>query len=418
MHRTHLTIERLSKSGDGVAQFEGRAVFVAGAFAGETVSADITRVGSVLRAQLVEIVTPSVDRRAPPCALASTCGGCPWLQLTPGAQLLAKEEIVRSTLWHVGGLSLEGVKVLPSFASPRTMGYRRRATLHPVQGRLGFFGRRSHQRVVVDVCPALTEPLQHVPSLLSDALSTVLKEVEEIRLLECEARIALSVHLKGPLRSKIGEAIDPLIREGLIAGALIVPKEGKGGVVTLGVPVLEDEGVWHRPDGFAQANAQVNHALVARSVSWLELEATPSVLELYSGNGNFTLPLAQKASHVTAIEASAVSVHLAQHAAKTRQVTNVRFVQNDAEKSADGLVREGARFDRLLLDPPRVGAPKVATWAARLLVTRVVYVACDPASLARDAASLIAQGFRAESLQLFDLFPQTHHIEAVMAFSR
>ncbi len=415
MSRSELRVERLSKSGEGVAHLDGRAVFISGALPGETVVAEVVEAGKVLRGELLELITPSAERRVPMCPLATTCGGCPWMHLVEPGQLAAKEEIVRSTLEHVGGIDLTALQVLPTFASPLAVGYRRRATLHPVQGRLGFFGRRTHDRVIVDLCPALTEPLQHLPSLLSDSLGAALKDVEEVRVLECESRIAISVHLKGALRPKVTEAIEPLIREGFIAGALLVPGEGKGGVTTRGAPVLEEEGLFYRPDGFAQANARVNAALVARSIEWLEPQAA-SVLELYSGNGNFTLPLAVQATHVTAIESSAISIQLAVQAARAR--TNIRFVQSDAEKSADGLVREGARFDRLLLDPPRTGAPKVGTWASRLLVSHVVYVACDPVSLARDAASLITNGFRPTALQLFDLFPQTHHIEAVMAFRR
>ncbi len=415
MSRSELRVERLSKSGEGVAHLDGRAVFISGALPGETVVAEVVEAGKVLRGELLELITPSAERRVPMCPLATTCGGCPWMHLAEPGQLAAKEEIVRSTLEHVGGIDLTALQVLPTFASPLAVGYRRRATLHPVQGRLGFFGRRTHDRVIVDLCPALTEPLQHLPSLLSDSLGAALKDVEEVRVLECESRIAISVHLKGALRPKVTEAIEPLIREGFIAGALLVPGEGKGGVTTRGAPVLEEEGLFYRPDGFAQANARVNAALVARSIEWLEPQAA-SVLELYSGNGNFTLPLAVQATHVTAIESSAISIQLAVQAARAR--TNIRFVQSDAEKSADGLVREGARFDRLLLDPPRTGAPKVGTWASRLLVSHVVYVACDPVSLARDAASLITNGFRPTALQLFDLFPQTHHIEAVMAFRR
>jgi len=417
--RSELEIERLSKSGEGVAHLGGRAVFVFGALPGERVMAEVAEVGKVLRGELVEVVSPSPERRVPPCPLASTCGGCPWMHLEEGAQLRAKEEIVRSTLSHLGGVDLEQLVIHPSFASPKAIGYRRRATLHPVQGRLGFFGRRTHERVVVDVCPALTAPLQHLPGLLSDSLGTAIKDIEEVRVLECESQLSISVHLKGPLRPKVTDAIEPLIREQLISGAIIVPGENKGAPVLMGAPILDDRPVFHRPDAFAQANREVNEALVAACLEALQLSgARQSVLELYSGNGNLTFALAAEAKQVTAIESSALSVQLAQKAAARLGASNIRFVQSDAEKSADGLVREGARFDRLLLDPPRAGAPKVGTWASRLLVSRVVYVACDPASLARDAASLRAQGFRAESLQLFDLFPQTNHIEAVMAFSR
>jgi 23S rRNA (uracil1939-C5)-methyltransferase len=113
-----------------------------------------------------------------------------------------------------------------------------------------------------------------------------------------------------------------------------------------------------------------------------------------------------------------IGIQCAQTANKQQGFTNGRFIQGDAEKIVKGLIAESHRADRLLLDPPRTGAPGVGSWASKLLVSRVVYVACDPASLARDAADLVAHGYAPRTLRLFDLFPQTRHIEAVMTFSR
>lgn len=182
--------------------------------------------------------------------------------------------------------------------------------------------------------------------------------------------------------------------------------------------MLEAQGVLHRPDAFAQANAEVNDALVAHAIAELDAGPDDAALELYSGNGNFTFPLAAAAGSVLAVESSTVSLALAQQAARKQGFTNIRFAQGDCEKFAKGLVKEGQRFERLLLDPPRAGAPGVGEWASKLLVSRVVYVACDPGALARDAAELLAQGFEPGSVRLFDLFPQTRHVEVVMSFSR
>ena len=402
-----------------MAQYEGRAVFVAGALPGERVLAEVGEAGKALRGEVVQLLTLSPARRPPPCSLADRCGGCDWMHLQDEAQLEHKQEIVLSTLEHLGGVERASFELLPTVRSGESLGYRRRAVLHPVGGALGFHGRASHVRVEVAKCPALTRPLADFPALLAGRLgANTLKELEEVRLLECEGRVAVSLHFKAQIRPRHREAIELALRDGVIDGAILQPGEGKGQAELLGVPVLEEDGVLHRPDGFAQANVAVNRRLVQATVELLELRKPDRVLELYSGNGNFTFRVAPSVAQVVAVESAALSVALAQQAALKRAVTNVRFVQGDSEKIADGLVREGARFERLLVDPPRSGSPGVGRWASGLLCERVVYVACDPTSLARDAKELVGRGYKPLALQLFDLFPQTHHVETLMAFSR
>lgn len=418
MRRLELVIDRLSKSGEGVAEVSGRAVFVPGALPGETVLAEVPDTGKALRAELLSILKASLARRQPMCGKAGECGGCDWMHITEDEQVAWKESIVVSALEHVGGVKGGTYELLPTVRSPKALGYRRRATLHPTKGKLGFFGKRSHARVEIDECPALTDPLSALPRVLAEALGASVKELEEARLLECEGKVAVSLHAKGPLRPRHRQALEALVRDGVIDGGVLVPGEGKGALETVGTPTLEEDGLLHRPEGFAQANAEVNRALVRNAVELLAVQPGEAVLELYAGNGNFTFPLADRSGSVLAVESAAVSVMLAQAAARKRGVGNVRFVQGACEKIADGLVKEGARFDRLLLDPPRTGAPGVGTWASRLLVSCVVYVACDPAALARDAAALVAHGFRPLALQVVDLFPQTRHVEAVLAFGR
>ncbi len=416
--KLEVRVERLSKSGEGVALHEGRAIFIAGALPGELVEIELRDDGRALHGALLHVIEPAPERREPVCPLASRCGGCDWLHLSEDAALKHKEEVVVSALEHVGGVARDAYALLPAIESGAAIGYRRRAVLHPVNGRLGFNARASHQRVEVEACPALTSPLTALPSRLANALGAVIKELEEVRLLECEGRVAVSLHFKAQLKPRFREVAQTCVREGLVDGVVLQPAQGRGGFELVGEPVLEEDGALYRPDGFAQANAQVNRRLVSQAIELLELETTHRVLELYAGNGNFTFRLAAHAQQVVAVESFPLSVTLAQKAAQQHGVTNVRFMQGDAEKVAAGLVSERERFDRLLLDPPRSGAPGVAQWAAGLLVERVVYVACDPTSLARDAKSLAGHGYRPLSLQVVDLFPQTHHVEAVMSFTR
>lgn len=417
--RVELQVDRVSNSGDGVAQHQGRAVFLSGTLPGERVAAEIAESGKVLRGENIEILSPSPARRSPSCSLAARCGGCDWMHIEEATQIELKQELVLSSIEHLGGLSRDSFELLPLVKSTAALGYRRRASLHPVGASLGFHGRGSHARVQVESCPALTAPLSDFPGRLAARLgANSLKELEEVRLLECDGRVAVSLHFRAQIRPRHRDVMMLALRDGMIDGAILQPGEGKGQAEVLGKPVLEDDGVLHRPDGFAQANAEVNRRLVQQAVELLEPRPADRLLELYCGNGNFTYRLAAAAAHVTAVESAALSVALAQQGALDRGLNNVRFVQGDSEKTAAGLVRENARFERLLVDPPRSGASGVGAWAAQLLVDRVAYVACEPTSLARDAKGLVAQGYRPLALQLFDLFPQTHHVEALMVFSR
>ncbi|MFY2561263.1 class I SAM-dependent RNA methyltransferase [Corallococcus terminator] len=419
-----LTIDRLGQLGEGVASWQGRTVFIPGAFPGDTVRVHLETQGRVLRGLLREVVSPGPDRRVAPCSLASECGGCDWLGLAESAQRSAKQEIVLSTLEHLGHLRREDFTVRPLLVAPRDWGYRRRAVLHPAgKGALGYFSRRSHERLAVSECGALTPVLTALPGKLAPLLKPLAKDTEEVLLLAEGDKAAFAVNLTGQVSARHVEAAEAAVRALRLEGAVLVPKEGSPRV--LGKPALRSYSplrpevpLYLRPDSFAQAHAEANVGLVTSAIFELAARDEDSVLELYSGNGNFTFPLAAGAASVLGVESSPVGVALAQRSALEAGVGNVRFVQGDARKVCDGLVSEGRRFDVCLADPPRAGAPGLAKWMVALGIRRVVYVACDPASLARDAAGLVAAGYKPQALQVVDMFPQTHHVEAVMSFER
>jgi 23S rRNA (uracil1939-C5)-methyltransferase len=411
-----LTVDRLAKTGEGVAQHEGRAVFVDGTIPGERIRVRLSTEGQVVRGYDLEVVEPSPARRRPHCPLASHCGGCDWQHLDESVQLKHKHGIVIGALQHVGGIDLSGTTIEAPSAAHVSVGARRRATLHQAGEGLGFFGKASHRRVEVQLCPALTERLRELPKVIAKQLGTALKAIDEVRLLEVGGEVGVSLHLKGRLKPRLTEVAERLVRDG-VAQQVVVAPEGAPPLV-VGASMLDEANVKYRVDGFAQANAQVNDAIREKVVSWVRASPVDEVLELYAGNGNFTFAVADTAQQVTAIESSVLSVSLAQAGVRALGLNNVRLLQGDAKTLTTGLIREGRRFEVMLLDPPRAGAPGVALWAQQLLVRRVVYLACDPASLARDAKALVANGYRPTRLQSFDLFPQTRHVEALMCFER
>jgi 23S rRNA (uracil1939-C5)-methyltransferase len=419
-----LTIERLGQLGEGVASYEGRTVFVPGAFPGDRVRVRLEQEGKVMRGHLVgEVLAPSPDRKPSPCAISARCGGCDWLELNESAQRAAKQEIVLSALEHLGHLKRDSFAVRPLLVAPWDFGYRRRAVLHPLKDELTYFGRRSHDRVPVEVCPALTPALADLPGKLGPLLKPLSREAEEVHLLAEGNKAAFAVLLKGQVAPRYVEACEAVVRTLRLEGAVLVPKEGSPRIIGKPVlrslsPLVPEVPLFLRPDAFSQAHGEANVGLVTAAVHELAPRETDSVLELYSGNGNFTFPLAASAASVLGVESSSVSVDLAQRSAREGRVANVRFVQGDSRKVCEGLIREGKRFDLALVDPPRTGAPGLAKWLTALGVKRVVYVACDPGALARDAAALAQAGYAPRALQVVDMFPQTHHVESVMSFER
>ncbi len=413
-----LTIDSLAKSGEGVARHSGRAVFVEGALPEETVVALVDFEQKLLKARLRSIAVPSIARRTPICSLATSCGGCQWMHLDYASQIKAKQDIVWSALAHVGEIEPDDVERAPVVRSPSEYGYRRRATFHNVNGLLGFHARASHSLIAVKSCLALTAPLADLPMWLSEQLTSLKKDWVEAQLLECDGHVALSLQLKGGVKDKHRAVAESMVRSRRIDGVLLISDNVSAAPESIGNVVLREDGVFLRPDAFAQGNAAVNRALVSAALDALRVTAVDTVLELYAGNGNFTVPCAQRAKSVVAVESSRVATSLAQQALRSHDIGNVRLIEADADKSMIALTTAQSRFDCLLLDPPRAGAPLVAQWAAALLVRRLVYVACDPVSLARDAKRLGEKGYRLKSIQLFDLFPQTPHIETLATFER
>jgi 23S rRNA (uracil1939-C5)-methyltransferase len=416
-----VTIERLGLEGEGVAQYQGRALFIAGAFPSERVRVRLLPPAKVLRGSLETVLTPNPQRRTAPCSLADRCGGCDWMHLSPAAQVLEKQRLVIEALARLGKIKPDSFDVLPTLGTGTDTGTRRRAVLHRASQGLGYFGRRSHQVVRVDVCPALVPALAALPGRLTEALSPLLGSLKAVHLLAAGESVSVALALDGPVRPKAREVAAALVRAGVACGVVLLEPAGRAEEV--GRPLLEepapsrpDVHLRLRGDGFAQAHAQGVELLVARALDLLAPKADDAALELYAGNGTFTFALAARAASVLAVESSALSLSLGSAAGRDARVANVRWVQGDATQVTAGLAKEGRRFDVLLADPPRTGAPKLAQMARALGVRTVVYVGCDAGSLARDAGRLAEAGFRFKTLQLVDLFPNTHHVEALLAF--
>jgi 23S rRNA (uracil1939-C5)-methyltransferase len=397
-------IDSLAFGGDGVGRDEsGRVVFVAGGAApGDLVEVQLVEEKRrFARAQLLTVVEAGSSRVTPPCPLADRCGGCPWMQVAPDEQRRQKQEIVRRALEPLGRPSGTGshsaqggpgIEVRQIAAPAGELGYRVRARMTARGGKLGFAARRSHEIVDVETCPAL-EPALDAALRRARASLKLREEGTLAGLVAADGRVHLAVTglAEGDARALVGEAG--------IAGIAVENRSFGARELDLG------EGLRGAAGGFQQANRAQNdvlRALVREAVA----AARPSkILELYAGAGNFTRDLLPLAAEGVAVEGDREAA--ARLASLVAGNPGWRVVRARAE---DGLTPA----DVVVLDPPRAGAADVIR---KIAAGRVVYVSCDPMTLARDLKILVEKGY-AGWAQPVEMMPQTAHIEVVSVVDR
>ncbi len=407
-------VTRLAPTGEGIASENGRALFIAGALPGELVETEPPSGDEVRRARLERVVEASPERVAVACPYFPSCGGCDFLHLAPSAQRAARESVAIDLLTRVGGLDLEALPRRPTVFSESVAAVRRRAVLHGSKSGLGFFEEGTHHLVEIDACVALTPRLSGLPGQLAQTLGRRCKDIKHLTLVDVGDRVSAAVLLKTNVTDFWHTWAASTVRAKLLAG-VVVQKEGHPRPeCQVGEVEHEDGGVQVRPDVFLQNNAELNQRLVEAVAA-----AAPSgrVLELFAGSGNLTRALARSATEITAVEADAAAIELGRKAALRWKAAPIRWIAGDVFKVAKNLARNET-FEGIVLDPPRDGARGLEAWAGGVGATRLVYVSCNPATLARDARALLAQRWRPTSLQFFDMFPGTRHLETVLTLER
>jgi tRNA/tmRNA/rRNA uracil-C5-methylase (TrmA/RlmC/RlmD family) len=370
-----LRIDALAGSGDGVGRSgEGRVVFVPFTAPGDRIRARIDELHPrYARAALEELIEPSPSRVAPPCEVFGACGGCSWQHLDYAAQCEAKRRIVEDALRRVGKLALPGPIALRP--SPTPYAYRARARVAVEQGRVGYRRAASRELCAVRGCPILAEP--------ADAQLRALVAAPPREDGEWE----IAAGSDGARAHALGESARPIE---LAVG---------------------DDRLRVSAGGFFQANPALHTALVESVARGAGRGAL--AVELHAGCGFFTLSLARAFERVVAVEADPAAAADLRHNLARAGRGNVAVVVERVESALAGRLA-GLRPDALVLDPPRTGLPRgAASRIAALAPGRIAYLSCDPATLARDLAALVAAGLRLEAVEAFDLFPQTPHVEVL-----
>ncbi len=421
MDEITVTIDALSYGVFGVARTDRGVVFVPGTAPGDVARVRVaTEKRGYREAELIEIVTPSPARRTPPCRYVPECGGCTWQHVDYATQLAAKEAIVRDSLTRLGGVAAEALDVRPIVPSAEWE-YRHRVTLRVAgEQRLGFYRHRSHQLIEIDACPIADETVNAHLQIAREWLRGASTTVQRLEIASSRpGRVVLVANAEGAFRHD-GEYHEKFLRgHRTVAGIVLF---GKGWRRTFGRPVValevESGSMIESEGGFTQVNPASNRRLVEAVLALAAPRASDRVLDLYCGSGNFTLPLARRAGEVVGVESDPRSVTLARRNADRWGLANCRFIAQPAAAAAAALAAAGERFSLVVLDPPRSGAFEALESLATLATGRIVYVSCDPTTLARDVRRLTALGFAVGPVQPIDLFPQTFHIESVVRVDR
>lgn len=430
-----LQIEDLTLDGDGVGRLDdGKVCFVPGALPGERVQVSPQRRKRQFdQARLEAILEPSPQRVAPPCPYFGVCGGCRLMHADVALQREYKERALFEVLVRVGRCTPE--QRLPALVDT-TIGYRRSARLGvkyvPRKGGVlvGFRERAGRYLADMQHCAVLHPALGQRIGLLRERLNrlSIREHIPQIEAaVDDQAQVALVLRNLQPLSPADQEQLTALAQEeGL---QVYLQPGGPESVTFLAGPAA---GLTYQHPAFAitipftpldffQVHAGINRAMVQQAIACLQVGAEDHVLDLYCGLGNFTLPLARQAGQVTGVEGDAVMLQRAQANAHAHGLdSRIRYFP--ANLDAPDLAQAPwwqTPYTRALLDPPRTGALAVVEVLGARAIPRIVYVSCNPATLARDAQRLVqVHGYRLEAAGIMDMFPHTAHVESMAVFVR
>jgi 23S rRNA (uracil1939-C5)-methyltransferase len=407
----HLAVDRVAHGGAALGRHESRVIFVEGAIPGEMVQAAITEdKGRFAHARLVEVISPSPDRVTPRCPHVPECGGCQWQHIAYPQQLALKTDVVRDQLTRIAGVADPPVR--STIASPLAWAYRNRVTFSVGDDdRLGFQRAASHDVIPIDECHIADPRIMAV----YDDMDLNLPGLIRLTMLAGSAEDDLLIAFETQNDEQPSLSADfPISCVHLVSGPEAIP-----------VNLVGNNHVTHQLAGqsyrvsagrFFQVNSAVAEMLVELVLKWLDPHPDGIFLDAYCGVGLFTLPLAERTGLVGAVELDPGATE--DLILNLGERENVEVIEGPVEAVLPDLVASEP-LDGAILDPPRQGL-NVAVIDALAAggPPRLVYVSCDPATLARDIKRLSRGGYTLNDVQPIDMFPQTYHIETVTLLSR
>ena len=438
-----VTIEKLVTGGLGLGRLPGgMVVLVRYGLPGEKVVVrEMLRKKDFLTGSLQDIIIPSPDRVAPPCPFYGRCGGCDLQHCAYSAQLALKRNILVEGLQRASGSGLRDhdAEIQPTVASPAEFGYRQRIRLQVnAEGQYGFYGTGSHLLARIDQCLLADKTINGVLRQLhsSEWFGELVKQGSSCELLFNPGSndIILLLQFTRKPRARDTQLTEKLT--GSIAGlaTILMQVEGYGlynpaaqsyappppvlsQTFSQGQPWQDIVFTWEA-GGFCQINLLQNKNLISLVLQMLRDVPSRRILDLYCGYGNFSLPAAAIAEEVVGIDSQNSAIRSGRHNILLNGIANCRFIKGPVAEGVDALIAAGEKFDTVILDPPREGAAAVVSRLAEFEAGQIIYISCNPATLARDLALLSSRGYEPSRLTPLDMFPQTHHMESVTLLKR
>lgn len=426
-------IESLDHQGRGVGHADGKAIFVEGALPGEDVTYSVFRKKpSYELAQLGTILRSAASRVEPLCPYFGVCGGCAMQHLEPSAQVVAKQQVLEDNLAHIGKVKPD--RMLPPIHGI-AWGYRQRARLSVRYVRkkarvlVGFHEKKSSFVTDMGTCEILPP---HVSAVIEPLRQTIEQLSIRERLPQIEVAVGEDVTvLVLRILETPSAADEELLKRFADAHAIQLWLQSKGPETAAPFyPVAAPELAYSLPDfdlimpfrptEFTQVNSAMNRILVNQAIGLLDPQSGDRIADLFCGLGNFSLAIARRGAQVIGVEGSRALVERAQaNAARNGLTKSAAFRVGDLFKMVEPALAALLPLDRLLIDPPRDGALEVVKALADDAPKRIVYVSCNPATLARDAAVLVhAKAYRLSAAGVVNMFPHTAHIESIAVFDR
>ncbi|KZN34883.1 hypothetical protein N480_20050 [Pseudoalteromonas luteoviolacea S2607] len=415
-----VSIESLDHTGRGVAKHQGKVGFIDGALPSEQVKVRVLQQKAKLFEGVIEkVVTPSSDRVKPFCPHYNECGGCSLQHLEKRAQLSHKQLAVEKLF-----AKFAGIQTLPwhDAIASESLHYRRAGRIATYLDKrtkslkLGFRAAKSKKIVEVQKCAVLNDAFQEVFSLLRDVLNShsQFKSVSHIQLCEADNLPFILLRHTKPVEEKAKQILSAQLPW------QVLWDDGSGEVHydTLPEYQVEDIRFQFKLNNFIQVNAAVNDAMLIQAMDWLQLKDSDQVLDLFCGIGNFSLLMAKRAKQIIGVEGVASSVAMATQNAQTNGIDNAQFFQFDLTQDMASAAWFNKEFNTLVLDPSRTGAYEVLKQLPLAQFEQVLYVSCDPVTLARDSALIVEAGFTVGQIALMNMFPHTGHIETMALFQR
>ena len=424
-----LKIIDISSHGLGVGKVDGFTIFVEGGFPGDEIIAEIKKVKKRFgEAKLIKIKNPSSDRQISKCKYYKDCGGCQLHEINYKTQLEIKTNMVKDAIERIGGL--KNIKINPIIGMDTPFRYRNKGMFKVSGKSIGYFKKKSHDIVDIEGCIIQNETSDKVLKAVKDYVhkyninKKIIRDIV-VRTAKDGSTMVIIVTTNEKL-PYINELIKNLKNiEGVISiyqninrkkTPVVLRNEniklyGKDKIIDY----IDKFKFYISPNSFFQVNPTQTEVLYRKALEYLEVNDKETVFDLYCGIGTISLFVSEKAQKVYGVEIVPAAIEDAKENAKLNNIENIEFIKGKSEEIVPKLLKEGISADKVVVDPPRKGCDKkLLETIIKMNPKRVVYVSCNPSTLARDLKYLDEKGYQVMEVQLVDMFPMTMHVESII----